>query len=231
MDSNALATAVARRAAHEPLAYITGRRGFWTFEVAVSPDTLIPRADSETLIEAALAVFPDRAAVSRVLDLGTGSGCLLLAALLEFPAAFGVGVDRVAQAASLAARNADSLNLSARSAFLVAHWAAPLVGLFDLVLCNPPYIETGAIQGLMEEVGRYEPATALDGGPDGLADYREIIPGLPAILSPGGCAIVELGQGQAPAVSALAHAAGLTRIAARADLGGIARALVLQAPL
>ncbi len=231
MDEQILAAAVARRAAREPLAYITGTRGFWTFEVAVSPATLIPRADSETLIEAALAAFPDRAAVSRVLDLGTGTGCLLLAALLEFPGAFGVGVDRVPQAALLAARNAAHLDLSARSAFVAAEWAMPIAARFDLILCNPPYIDTGAIGGLMPEVGRHEPASALDGGADGLAAYREIIPALPAMLAPGGCAILELGQGQASAVGGLANAAGFTCIGARADLGGIARAILMRAPI
>jgi release factor glutamine methyltransferase len=230
VDADALAATLARRAAREPLAYITGTTGFWTFDLAVSPATLIPRPDSETLIEAAIAAFPARTAVKTVLDLGTGTGCLLLAALSEFPAATGVGVDRVAAAASLAAANAARLGLAARATFLVANWAAPLRARFDLILCNPPYIDPAVIPTLMQEVARHEPATALDGGADGLAAYTSLIPTLPALLAPGGWAILELGQGQSPAVAALARAAGFTRLATRADLAGMERALLLHAP-
>ena len=221
---------VRRRAGREPLAYITGTKGFWTFEVVVSPATLIPRPDSETLIEAALAAWPDRNAVRRVLDLGTGTGCLLLAALLEFPAAFGVGADRVPAAAALAAGNAARLGLGGRAAFLAADWAAPLDARFDLILCNPPYIATGDIARLMPDVAHHEPASALDGGADGLVEYVRLIPGVLPLLNPGATAIFELGVGQAEAAGELARAAGYGRIATRPDIAGIPRALVLHAP-
>jgi release factor glutamine methyltransferase len=223
------AALLARRVAHEPFAYLTGRVGFWTLELEVSPATLIPRADSETLVEAALAACPDKGAALRVLDLGTGTGALLLAVLSEFPAAQGIGLDLKPAAAALAARNAARLRLAGRARFLAGDWAAALSGRFDLVLCNPPYIESAAIPGLMPEVARHEPASALDGGADGLAAYRHIIADLPRLLAPRGVAVLELGQGQQAAVEALARAAGLTPEACRADLGGVPRALVLRA--
>ncbi len=224
-----LAAVLARRSAREPLAYITGTGGFWSFEVAVSAATLIPRPDSETLIEAALAAWPDRMAVTRVLDLGTGTGCLLLAALTEFPRAFGVGVDRVAAAAALAGANAARLGLARRAAFLAGDWSGAIAGRFDLVLCNPPYIESAVIPTLMPEVACHEPRTALDGGADGLAAFRHLMMVLPQLLTPSGCAILELGHGQAEAVAALAGAAGFSQTYTRADLGGMERALVLHA--
>ena len=225
-DTSALDPLVARRAAHEPLALILGHREFWSLDFLVSPATLIPRADSETLIEAALDAFPRRADVRRILDLGTGTGALLLAALTEFPAAFGLGVDRP-EPAALAARNAARLGLSDRAAFAAADWAAPVQGAFDLILANPPYVETAAIPGLMPEVAHFEPASALDGGADGLDAYRRIIPELPRLLAPRGAAILELGVGQAGPVSRLAASFGLAG-AVRDDLGGISRALVLR---
>ncbi len=220
---------IKRRAAREPLALITGHQEFWSLDFAVSAATLVPRADSETLIEAALAAFPARSAVRRVLDLGTGTGCLLLAALYEFSASFGIGVDRVPAAAALARRNAAALGLAERAAFLCADWAAPLDGRFDLVLCNPPYIQVADIPALLPEVALHEPESALSGGPDGLDAYRAVLPALPGLLKTGGVAILELGQGQATAVTALAAAAGFAT-AVRVDLAGIARALVLRLP-
>ncbi len=221
-------TMIARRAAREPLAFILGVREFWSLSFEVSPATLIPRPESETLIEATLAVYPDRGAIKRVLDLGTGTGCLLLAVLAEFPNAHGIGVDRVGSAAALARRNAARLGLSARAGFLVGDWAEPISGQFDLVLCNPPYIPSREVPTLMPEVGRHEPAGALDGGADGLDAYRRVLAWLPRLLAPSGTAVLELGQGQAEAVMGLANGVGLTT-SHRADLAGTPRALVCRA--
>jgi len=216
-----------RRLEHVPVAHLLGCQEFWSLPFAVSPATLIPRPDSETLIEAAMDLFPDCRAVRRVLDLGTGTGCLLLAALTEFPEAIGIGVDRVPAAAALARENATRLGLADRAHFLVADWAAPLAGRFDLVLSNPPYIESAAIPDLMPEVARHEPASALDGGPDGLAAYRALVAALPGLLAPGGRAVLELGLGQRTAVEAIARAGGLAILGCRADLGGVERALLI----
>jgi release factor glutamine methyltransferase len=218
---------VQRRAAREPLALITGRQGFWTLDLAVSADTLIPRADSEAIVEAALAACHGQT-VQCVLDLGTGTGALLLAVLTELPGATGIGVDRAEGAARLARRNAAALGLSGRTAFVCGDWAAALDARFDLVLSNPPYIESGAIAGLMPEVARHEPRRALDGGPDGLDAYRAILAALPALLTPGGTAVLELGIGQAPAVSAIAESQGLAVAGLHDDLSGVARAIVLR---
>ena len=215
---------LARRVLREPMAYITGTAGFWGLEVAVSPATLIPRADSETLVEAALEHAPG---ARRVLDLGTGTGCLLLAVLSEWPDATGVGVDLNPEAAALAARNAAALGLPAH--FLAGDWGAALGARFDLVLSNPPYIEAAAIPGLMPEVAGHEPAAALDGGHDGLDAYRAITAALPGLLAPGGTAVLELGLGQGPAVAALARAAGLEWLAEKPDLSGVPRAMILRA--
>jgi release factor glutamine methyltransferase len=221
--------ALAARLDAVPVAHILGTQGFWTLDLAVSPATLIPRPDSESLVEAALDAFPDAGAKLRVLDLGTGTGCLLLAVLAERPRAFGVGVDLVPGAAALAAGNAARNGLADRAAFLAGDWAASLVGRFDLVLSNPPYIESAAIAGLMPEVARHEPRSALDGGADGLAAYRHLTAILLDLLSPGGAAVLELGDGQREAVEALARGTGLTPSTCRTDLGGVERALVLRA--
>jgi release factor glutamine methyltransferase len=216
---------LARRAARAPLALLIGRAGFWTLDLEVSAETLIPRADSEALVEAVLAA--GRAPRS-VLDLGAGTGALLLAVLQEFPEAWGVGVDLRPGAAALAARNAARHGLSARASFLAGDWAAALAARFDLVLSNPPYIPSGEIAGLMPEVAAHEPASALDGGPDGLAAYRALCAALPGLLAPGGLAVLELGAGQAGAVAGLAEAAGLRVAGLRADLGGVPRAILLE---
>lgn len=227
IDATAFDRLIARRAAREPLAYLLGHREFWSLDFEVSPATLIPRPDSETLVEAALTTWP-----RLVLDLGTGTGCLLLAVLSERPGAYGIGVDLAPAAAALAARNARRLGLADRAAFLCADWDSPLaekdgIALFDLILSNPPYIESAAINVLMPEVARHEPRAALDGGADGTSAYRRIVPALPRLLAPGGVAILELGAGQGPAVAALARRSGLAADF-RADLAGIQRAIMLR---
>jgi len=227
IDAVRLAACVARRASREPLAFITGRQPFWTLDLAVSPVTLIPRADSETLIEAALKMFPRRGRVARILDLGTGTGALLLAALTEFAGGFGVGVDVSPEAAALAARNAAANGLGGRATFLAGRWADPLAARFDLILCNPPYIAGADIESLMPEVSRFEPRRALDGGADGLDAYRSVCRALPGLLAAGGAAILELGLGQDVALRGLAKASGLHHLGAEADLRGIPRAAKL----
>ncbi len=228
IDEALFAPFLARRESREPLAYILGHREFWGLEFFTSPATLIPRPDTETLIEAALTVFPNRRSVQSVLDLGTGSGCLLLAALYEFPEAFGVGVDISTAAALLARGNAKRLGLSERAAFLTGNWAESLGTKFDLILSNPPYIPSADIDGLMPEVQNFEPNSALNGGADGLVAYRTIMGALPTLLAPCGSAILELGLSQLEKVTDLAENAGFTT-AVRADLAGHPRALVIRA--
>lgn len=211
------AALVERRIAHEPVAYITGSRGFWTIELQVGPGVLVPRADSETLIEAAVAHFAATAGPKRVLDLGTGPGTLLLAALVEWPEAHGVGVDASATALGYARDNAARLGLADRVELRAGDWAEGIGGRFDLILCNPPYIGTGEVLG--PEVGDHEPAEALFAGADGLDDYRRIVPHLRRLLAPGGIAVLEIGWTQGAAVSALVEGTGLTPALHR-DLGG-----------
>ncbi|PZN95649.1 MAG: peptide chain release factor N(5)-glutamine methyltransferase [Alphaproteobacteria bacterium] len=214
---------VARREKGEPVAYITGRREFWSLELTVTPDVLIPRPDSETLIEAAQQVRGDHAPAT-ILDLGTGSGALLLAALSVWPRARGLGVDRSFAALVVAAANAARLGLSDRAVFSESDWGQAVDGRFDLILSNPPYVETSA--ELATDVRDHEPAAALFAGPDGLDAYRVLIPQLPDLLNPGGAAIIEIGATQAEPVADLARAEGF-RILLRRDLAGHDRCLVL----
>jgi release factor glutamine methyltransferase len=216
-----------RRADRSPMAHIIGRQGFWTLDLLVSPATLIPRPDSEALVEAALGFFPDKRHALRVLDLGTGTGCLLLAVLAERPGATGFGVDRSYDAVEVARRNALRAELGGRAYFLVSDWADALSASFDLVLCNPPYVETAMVPRLMPEVAKFDPSIALDGGADGLAAYRRVVKALPSLLRHSGTAVLELGDGQRRAVEHIALAAGLAIIGCRQDLGGVERALVL----
>jgi release factor glutamine methyltransferase len=229
VDTIVLQSLLARRAAHEPLALIVGHREFWSLEFQVSPATLIPRPDSETLIEAALAAFANRPPPRKILDLGTGTGCLLLALLKEFPSAFGIGLDLGPEAAALAKVNASHLGLAERSAFIAGDWTNPLSGRFDLIVSNPPYIAGPDIETLMPEVARHEPRRALDGGLDGYDAYRAILPKMRHHLEPGGTAILELGLGQAHYLTDLAREAGLAA-SLRLDLAGIPRAVVLTWP-
>lgn len=219
------AALVERRARQEPVAYITGTRAFWTIDLGVAPGALIPRPDSETLLEAALAHFGE-AAPARVLDLGTGPGTLLLAALAEWPHATGLGVDRSEAALAQARANAVALGVAARAAFAEGDWGAGLRERFDLVLVNPPYVAQDAV--LPDEVRHYEPASALFAGADGLDDYRAIAPQLGALLAPGGVACVEIGADQGESAAALFRVAGLT-VRVRQDLAGRDRCLVVTA--
>jgi len=215
-----------RRAAREPMAYILGGREFWSLPFVVRPGVLIPRPESETVVEAALADLADRKAPLRVLDLGTGSGCLLLVLLSELPDARGLGVDTSAAALAVAAENARRLGLAGRAAFRAGDWGAGLEDTFDLVVSNPPYIADAAFVGLMPEVRDYEPADALRAGADGLAAYRSLAPQLARLLAAGGRAYLEVGEGQAGVVAGILAACGLGTVAVRRDLAGIGRCLV-----
>lgn len=219
-------TLVERRVGHEPVAYITGSQEFYGLPLHVTPATLIPRGDSETLVAAALEAKPDAA---RVLDLGTGSGALLLAVLAHLPQAQGVGIDRSPEAVAVAERNAEALGLRPQASFREgdwrkAEWAGGL-GTFDLILCNPPYVEDDA--ALDRQVREFEPAGALFAGPEGLDDYRVLIPQLRALMNPQAVAIFEVGADQAEPVGALAAASGFA-VDLRRDLAGRARALILR---
>lgn len=214
---------IGRRLAHEPVAYITGRRAFWTIELEVGPGALIPRPDSETLLEAAVAHFGKKGPAT-ILDLGTGPGTLLLAALDQWPNAIGTGVDNSDEALAFARRNAERLGLADRARIVSAFWGEGLDERYDLILSNPPYIETGAV--LPPEVARYEPDAALYAGSDGTDAYRLLSQMLPQLLAPGGIACLEIGAGQEEAVSWLFAMQGFT-IESRKDLRGIVRCLVL----
>jgi release factor glutamine methyltransferase len=219
---------VARRVKREPIAQILGQREFYGREFIVTRDTLDPRPDSETLIDAALARIAGRAVPLQLLDLGTGTGCLLLTLLAELPQAQGLGVDASPQALAVAQENAQKLGLSSRARWQVGHWFKGLQGPFDVVLSNPPYIPAADIGGLSPEVAEYEPRLALDGGADGLDAYREICRQLPHFLAKEGFAVLEFGMGQERAIAALAQQAGLQVVAMRPDLNGITRCMVLQ---
>lgn len=213
---------VARRERHEPIAYITGTRAFWTIDLAVAPGVLIPRADSETLIEAAVDHFRDGTGPCTILDLGTGSGALLLAALDQWPAATGIGIDASLPALAIARRNAQRI-APGRAEIQTGGWAGT-GARFDLILCNPPYVALG--ETLPDEVTRFEPASALFAGADGLDDYRAIAPLLAQQIAPGGAACIEIGSSQAEAASALFAATGLS-VSVRRDLAGRDRCLLV----
>lgn len=226
--AKALRELTARRVRREPMAYILGEREFWGLPFKVSPAVLVPRPDSETLIEAALALMPDRQRPWRILDLGLGSGCLLLTLLREYPAASGAGLEISPEALAVAQANAEALGVGERARLVLGDWRQPgwqqqLGGPFDLLVSNPPYVEAAAIERLMPEVARFEPRMALDGGPDGLAAYHTIATAAPNLLAPGGRIVVEVGEGQVPEISRIFSSVGLAVEKSWKDLAGIDR--------
>lgn len=217
---------LSRRLSGAPVSRILGHKEFWSLTLELSPDTLVPRPDTEIVVEAALSLFPDRAAPLRILDLGTGTGAILAALLTERPAAAGIAVDRSENAARTARLNFARNGLSGRALAIVGDWGTALAGGFDLVVSNPPYIAEGEMAELAVEVRCHDPRLALVAGTDGLSAYRAIAADLPRLLKPGGITVLELGAGQEPAVAALVQGVGLSVLGpARADLGGIPRAL------
>lgn len=226
---DSLARLVDRRLAGEPVSRIRGWREFWSLRFLLSPDTLDPRPDSETLVAAALKAG-QLMSTPRLLDLGTGSGCLLLACLSELPEATGLGLDISSAAVVTAAQNATHLALSERAHFETASFADDLgiYGMFDLVICNPPYIPAGEVATLVPEVNKFDPARALDGGEDGLASWREVLPAIARQLVADGQAFVEIGATQQAAVTAIAADCGLIVSQSHADLAGIVRCLGMR---
>jgi len=220
------AALIQRRLTHEPVAYIVGEQEFYGRTFHVTPDVLIPRGDSEATLEAALEA--ESGEPGRVLDCGTGSGALLLSFLAERPDWQGIGIDASAGALRVAGENAQALGLEQRARLLQADWTMPewsaALGLFDVIIANPPYVETGAV--LEQSVAGHEPASALFAGPEGLDDYRALVPQLPGLLIPGGIAVLEIGHTQADAVTAIARQAGFA-VTLRRDLADRPRALIL----
>ena len=215
-----------RMIAGEPLSRIFERREFWGLEFSLSADTLDPRPETETVIEAVVRRVPDRSTPRRLLDLGTGTGCLLLALLTEFPAARGVGIDIAEGAVSTAARNAVKLGLAERARFAVGDWATAVSGKFDAILANPPYIANGALALLPPEVACYDPWRALDGGEDGLQSHRAIAEAASRLLSPHGIFATEIGAGQEDAVTAIMKQNSLIVDDIEKDLAGIPRVVI-----
>ncbi|QEE37731.1 MULTISPECIES: peptide chain release factor N(5)-glutamine methyltransferase [unclassified Methylobacterium] len=229
---DALDAAFARRLAGEPVARILGAWEFWGLPFRLAPETLVPRPDTETLVAAALACAPDRAAPLRCLDLGTGSGCILVALLSELPQANGLGLDRSPAALRIARHNAVANGVGGRAAFAAGDWCDALRGGFDLVVSNPPYIVRHVIQHLDRDVRLHDPHAALDGGPDGLDAYRRILDGVrdAALLAPGGRLLLEIGYDQAEAVRTLGRGAGYADLGLRRDLAGHDRVLTFGLP-
>ena len=222
----AAAALIERRAKGEPVSRLRGKREFWSLDFALSPDTLDPRPDSETLIAAALADIQHRAATLRVVDFGTGTGCLLLALLSELPNATGIGIDIAPGAVTAAERNALALGLAGRAEFRIGSWDIGIDTQADVILANPPYIPSSEIGRLPVEVSAFDPRAALDGGPDGLSAYRALGAAFRGLLGPAGKAYIEIGAGQELQVTRVFEEAGLTVTAIRRDLAGIERCVV-----
>jgi release factor glutamine methyltransferase len=222
-----LADALTRRAGGEPLARITGLREFWSLPIALGPETLVPRPETETVVEAVLGLTPDRGRELAILDLGTGSGCILFALLSELPGARGLGIDLAEGALSVAGDNAERLGFSDRARFQAGDWGRGLKGPFDIIVANPPYIAAPERTRLAPEVRDFDPVLALDGGADGLAAYLRLGPDIARLLADDGIAVLELGAGQAVSVARIFKESGLVAGPALRDLGGRRRALPL----
>ena len=219
----------ARRAAGEPLSRIVGKREFWGLSLAITPHVLDPRPETETIVEAALSILSDRHEDPlRILDLGVGSGALLCALLTEFGHARGIGVDISTDAADVARGNLRACGLSLRAEIRLGDWTRGIEGRFDLIVSNPPYIPTADLAGLPREVRNFDPWLALDGGIDGLAAYRRILPESRRLLAPGGWLFAELGAGQAADVAALASQCGFTDVRTYQDLAGVDRVVAVR---
>jgi release factor glutamine methyltransferase len=233
-EAKCLENFMQRRLAGEPVARILGVKEFWGLALQLSPATLVPRPDTETVVELALEIERGKQRPDlppRIADIGTGSGAILLALLSEWREATGVGTDISWQALQTASRNAARLGLAARSAFVACNYAAALSGTFDLIVSNPPYIRSVDIAGLERAVREYDPLAALDGGADGLDAYRALIPQAARLLAPGGTLIVEAGCGQSGPISELMSSSGLTsEKPPKADLAGIPRAVAGRKP-
>jgi release factor glutamine methyltransferase len=230
-DAALLQRLIQRRLAGEPVDRIQGHRGFWTLELIVTPDTLSPRADTETVVEAArdhALHLHGQVAPLRILDLGAGTGAILLALLKEFPQATGVGVDISPATLNVASRNAVLNQLTDRAVFQRGSWTTGLQETFDVIVSNPPYIPSQDIAGLDREVREHDPLVALDGGEDGLEAYRLILADLPRLMKATGIAVLEGGAGQASAISAIGQEHGLKTSEIRKDLSGIERAIVFS---
>jgi len=217
-----------RRAKREPMSHIVGRREFWSLSFKVTADTLDPRPDSETLVQAVLDHVQDRTAPLQLVDFGTGTGCLLLALLHELPNATGLGIDTSEAALAVATENADALGLGARAAFRQGDWDRGIEPSFDAIIANPPYVPSAEIAALQPEVASFEPRLALDGGPDGLSAYRRLAPAAFRLLAPGGLAAFEVGLGQADSVIEIGHAAKLRHIATASDLALVPRCALFR---
>lgn len=227
-EMKSFAALMAQRMRRLPVSKIIGKRDFWKDTFSVTVDTLDPRADSETLIEAALALRPEKDKILKILDLGTGTGCLLLSLLREFEQAQGVGIDISEKALEVARVNVQALGLTSRTTCMQGNWAQGLSETFDLIVSNPPYIPRGDIAKLMPEVMEYDPLGALDGGEDGLEAYRSLMPQLNKRLSKGGLVLLEIGMGQEKEVAHIAETNGLTLKQHFSDLAGIQRVLAFE---
>ena len=219
---------IAARAARQPVSRLLGHREFWSLDLQIDAAVLDPRPDSETIVAAALEQLPQSEGVYRIADLGTGSGCLLLALLRERPRAWGIGLDISANAIGRARENARALGLADRAHFLVGNWGDGLAPGFDMIVVNPPYIPSADIAGLAPEVRCHDPALALDGGADGLVAYRALVPDLRRLLQPNGYAVLECGYGQSSALRKIIEVGGLRLVGCHADLGGVDRCLVVS---